>query len=100
MVDALIERVIFAKSCSELVVATRALDRVLLVERLHVVLQFTDDKVRVARLDRFGRPDPLPRVWWRGLPNGLVVGSRKCCQNREAKTSPRQITPQVNFGAF
>ena len=70
-VDALIERVIFAKSRSELVAATRALDRVLLWNH-YVVPQFTDDKVRAARWDRFGRPDPLPEyggaafptVWW------------------------------------
>ena len=70
-VDALIERVIFAKSRSELVAATRALDRVLLWNH-YVVPQFTDDKVRAARWDRFGRPTPLPEygasafptVWW------------------------------------
>jgi microcin C transport system substrate-binding protein len=70
-VDALIERVIFAKSRGELVAATRALDRVLLWNH-YVVPQFTDDKVRAARWDRFGRPDPLPEyggsafptVWW------------------------------------
>ena len=70
-VDALIDRVIFAKSRSELVAATRALDRVLLWNH-YVVPQFTDDKVRAARWDRFGRPTPLPEygasafptVWW------------------------------------
>ena len=70
-VDALIERVIFAKSRGELVAATRALDRVLLWN-YYVVPQFTDDKVRAARWDRYGRPDPLPEyggsafptVWW------------------------------------
>ena len=70
-VDALIERVIFAKSRGELVAATRALDRVLLWNH-YVVQQFTDDKVSAARWDRFGRPDPLPEyggaafpaVWW------------------------------------
>ena len=70
-VDALIERVIFAKSRGELVAATRALDRVLLWNH-YVVPQFTYDKVCAARWDRFGRPDPLPKyggsafptVWW------------------------------------
>jgi microcin C transport system substrate-binding protein len=70
-VDALIERVIFAKSRGELVAATRALDRVLLWNH-YVVPQFTYDKVSAARWDRFGRPDPLPEyggaafpaVWW------------------------------------
>jgi microcin C transport system substrate-binding protein len=70
-VDALIERVIFAKSRGELIAATRALDRVLLANH-YVVPQFADDKVRAARWDRFGRPDRLPEyggaafpaVWW------------------------------------
>jgi microcin C transport system substrate-binding protein len=70
-VDALIERVIFAKSRGELVAATRALDRVLLWNH-YVVPQFADDRLRAARWDRFGRPDPLPNyggaafpaVWW------------------------------------
>lgn len=70
-VDALIERVIFAKGRSELIAATRALDRVLLWNH-YVVPQFADDKVRAARWNRFGRPDRLPEyggaafpaVWW------------------------------------
>ena len=70
-VDALIERVIFAKSRGELVAATRALDRVLLWND-YVVPLFTYDLVCAARWDRFGRPDPMPKyggaafpaVWW------------------------------------
>jgi microcin C transport system substrate-binding protein len=70
-VDALIERVIFAKGRSELVAATRALDRVLLWND-YVVPQFADDKVRTARWDRYSRPDRLPEyggaafpaLWW------------------------------------
>jgi microcin C transport system substrate-binding protein len=70
-VDALIDRVIFAKSRAELLAATRALDRVLLWNH-YVVPLFTDDRLRAARWDRFGRPDPLPNyggaafpaVWW------------------------------------
>jgi microcin C transport system substrate-binding protein len=70
-IDALIDRVIFAKSRAELVAATRALDRVLLWNR-YVVPLFTDDRLRAARWDRFGKPDPLPNyggaafpaVWW------------------------------------
>jgi microcin C transport system substrate-binding protein len=80
-VDALIERVIFAKSRAELVAATRALDRVLLWNH-YVVPQFTDDKVRAARWDRFGRPDPLPEyggaafpaVWWWDTKNAAKTG--------------------------
>ncbi len=70
-VDALIDRVIFAKSRADLVAATRALDRVLLWNQ-YVVPLFTDDRLRAARWDRFGKPDPLPNyggaafpaVWW------------------------------------
>ena len=70
-VDALIDRVIFAKSRAELVAATRALDRVLLWNQ-YVVPLFTDDRLRAARWDRFGKPDALPNyggaafpaVWW------------------------------------
>ena len=70
-VDALIDRVIFAKNRADLVAATRALDRVLLWNS-YVVPLFTDDRLRAARWNRFGRPDALPNyggaafpaVWW------------------------------------
>jgi microcin C transport system substrate-binding protein len=70
-VDALIERVIFAKNRAELVAATRALDRVLLWNH-YVVPQWTYPKTRSARWDRFGRPDEMPKygraahptIWW------------------------------------
>jgi microcin C transport system substrate-binding protein len=70
-VDALIERVIFAKSRDELVAATRALDRVLLWNH-YVVPQWTYGKARTVRWDRFGRPDTMPKygnsafpaIWW------------------------------------
>jgi microcin C transport system substrate-binding protein len=80
-VDALIDRVIFAKSRDELVAATRALDRVLLWNH-YVVPQFTDDKLRAARWDRFGRPDLLPEyggsafptVWWWDAQRAAKMG--------------------------
>ena len=70
-IDALIERVIFAKNRAELVAATRALDRVLLWNHF-VVPQWTYPKTRAARWDRFGRPDEMPKygraafptIWW------------------------------------
>ena len=70
-VDALIDRVIFAKDRAELVAATRALDRVLLWNH-YVVPQFTHNMQRTARWDRFGRPETLPKygaaafptIWW------------------------------------
>jgi microcin C transport system substrate-binding protein len=70
-VDALIERVIFAKTREELVAATRALDRVLLWNH-YVVPQWTYGKQRTARWDRFAKPERMPTyaaaafptVWW------------------------------------
>lgn len=70
-VDALIERVIFAKSREELVAATKALDRVLLWN-YYVVPQWTYSKQRVARWDRFSHPENMPKygmaafptIWW------------------------------------
>jgi microcin C transport system substrate-binding protein len=66
-VDALIEQLIFAKSREDLVATTKALDRVLLWNH-YVVPQFTIDKVRSARWDRFARKDPLPAYAAAGFP--------------------------------
>jgi microcin C transport system substrate-binding protein len=82
-VDAMIERVIFAKSRVELVAATKALDRVLLWNH-YVVPQWTYGKVRSARWDRFGRPEKLPEygmsafptIWWWDAAKAAKVGSR------------------------
>jgi len=70
-VDAMINRVIYAKDRAELVDATRALDRVLLWN-FYVVPQWTSPTVRTARWDRFGRPQTMPKyglaafpsIWW------------------------------------
>jgi microcin C transport system substrate-binding protein len=70
-VDALIDKVIFAKDRSELVAATHALDRVLLWNH-YVVPQWNYPKVRTARWDRFSRPAEMPKygqaafpaLWW------------------------------------
>jgi microcin C transport system substrate-binding protein len=83
-VDELIDRVIFAKDRDELVAATKALDRVLLWN-FYVVPQWTYGKVRTARWDRFGRPDPLPKygmsafptVWWWDGERAGKTGSRQ-----------------------
>jgi len=66
-VDALIERVIFAKDRAELIAATHALDRVLLWN-FYVIPQWTYGKVRLARWDRFARPEPLPKYAMSGFP--------------------------------
>jgi microcin C transport system substrate-binding protein len=67
VVDGLIERVVFAGSQEDLVAAARALDRVLLWET-YVVPQWSFNKERVARWDRFSHPDPLPRYGISGFP--------------------------------
>ncbi|HWP25241.1 MAG TPA: extracellular solute-binding protein [Xanthobacteraceae bacterium] len=83
-VDALIEAVIYAKDRAELVAATKALDRVLLWNH-YVVPQWTYDKVRAARWDRFSRPPELPKyaasafptVWWWDAEKAARVRSRQ-----------------------
>jgi microcin C transport system substrate-binding protein len=83
-VDALIDRVIFAKNRDELVAATRALDRVLLWNH-YVVPQFTYNQERSARWDRFGHPDPMPKygltefptLWWWDETKAAKTGSRQ-----------------------
>jgi len=82
-IDALIQRVIFAKSREELVAATRAMDRVLLWNH-YVVPQWTYGKSRTARWDRFSRPEKLPHyaepsfptIWWWDPEKAGKSGSR------------------------
>jgi microcin C transport system substrate-binding protein len=82
-IDALIQRVIFAKNRSELVAATKALDRVLLHHHF-VVPQWTYGKQRTARWDRYGHPENMPRygaaafptVWWWDAQRAAKTGSR------------------------
>lgn len=70
VVDALVERVIFATDRDDLVAATRALDRVLLWN-FYVVPQFTRLDVWLAYWNKFGIPDTQPTYlgpdidsWW------------------------------------
>ena len=69
-VDALIDKVVFAKDRDTLVAATHALDRVLLAGA-YVVPSYALRNDRIARWDRFGHPDHIPdyavgfpQVWW------------------------------------
>jgi microcin C transport system substrate-binding protein len=70
-VDALIERIVFAKNREELVAATKALDRVLLHNN-YVVPQWTYRFSRTARWNRYSRPERMPpyaasafpTIWW------------------------------------
>jgi microcin C transport system substrate-binding protein len=83
-VDAMIEKVIYAKTRDELVAATHALDRVLLWNN-YVVPQWTYGKVRTARWDRFSRPDKLPEyghsafptIWWFDPQKAAKTGGRQ-----------------------
>ncbi len=70
VVDALVDKVIFAKDREDLIAATHALDRVLLWN-YYGVLQWHLGKARVAYWDKFGIPEkqPLytgydPFSWW------------------------------------
>jgi microcin C transport system substrate-binding protein len=67
-IDALIDKVIFAKDRAGLEAATKALDRVLLWN-FYVVPQFTYGFSRYARWDRFSHAEPLPKYGRSGLPS-------------------------------
>jgi microcin C transport system substrate-binding protein len=83
-VDALIDRVIFAKSRGELVAATKALDRVLLWNH-YVVPQWTYPFQRTARWDRFSHPEKMPEyaaaafptIWWWDADKAAKTGTGK-----------------------
>ncbi|MDK1377450.1 MULTISPECIES: extracellular solute-binding protein [unclassified Sinorhizobium] len=69
-VDALINRVIFAKDRETLVAATKALDRVLLAHH-YVVPLYYPKAANIAYRDTVGRPAELPKyaigfpdIWW------------------------------------
>jgi microcin C transport system substrate-binding protein len=82
-IDALIEKVIFAKDRPTLVAATKALDRVLLWN-FYVVPQFTYGFSRYARWDRFSHFDPMPKygrsglpsLWWYDADKAARIGKR------------------------
>jgi microcin C transport system substrate-binding protein len=82
-VDALIDKVIYAKDRADLVAATKALDRVLLWN-FYVVPQFTYGFSRYARWDRFSHAEPLPKygrsglpsLWWYDADKAAKIGKR------------------------
>jgi microcin C transport system substrate-binding protein len=82
-VDALINRIIFAKDRNELVASCKAMDRVLLWN-CYVVPQFAAGFQRAARWDRFSRPEPLPKygvtgfpmLWWFDAEKAANTGKR------------------------
>jgi microcin C transport system substrate-binding protein len=82
-VDALIERIIFAKDRTEQVAACKAMDRVLLWN-FYCVTQFNYGFQRYVRWDRFSHPEPLPKygisafpdVWWYDADKAAKIGKR------------------------
>ena len=82
-VDALIERIIFAKNRAEQTAACKAMDRVLLWN-FYCVPHFNYGFQRYARWDRFSHPDPLPKygvsgfptVWWYDADKAAKIGKR------------------------
>jgi microcin C transport system substrate-binding protein len=82
-IDALIERVIYAKNREELVAATHALDRVLLAHH-YVMPQWYSGVQRTARWDRFSHPETMPKygatafpnVWWWDAAKAAKTTSR------------------------
>ncbi len=69
-VDALIDKIIFAKDRAELEAASKALDRVLTWNH-YMIMQLYTPFDRIAYWDKFGHPDPLPprtigfpTYWW------------------------------------
>lgn len=80
-VDALIDKVIYAKTREELVASTQALDRVLLWND-YVIPAWTLRFTRTARWDRFGHPPTLPKysfefptIWWWDAQKAAKIGN-------------------------
>jgi microcin C transport system substrate-binding protein len=67
-IDQLIDYIVYATDRAEQVAATRALDRVLLWHQL-VVPQWTLEKVRTARWNRFAKPNVMPVYGLSGFPD-------------------------------
>ncbi|MEX0953861.1 MAG: extracellular solute-binding protein [Rhizobiaceae bacterium] len=70
VVDALVDKIIFAKDREELVAVTRALDRVLLWN-FYMIPQYYQPTLRFAYWDKFGIPEKQPNYvgvdidsWW------------------------------------
>ena len=81
-IDKLIERVISAKDRNDLIVATRALDRVLLWN-YYVIPQWHISSYRVLNWDIFGKPKVKPKyslganTWWIDDEKSRTLNERK-----------------------
>ena len=78
-VDALIERVIFAKDRDELVAATKALDRVLLWN-FYVVPQWTYGICAHGALGSFRPSGDHAEIRRRRVPDRMVVGRERAAK--------------------
>jgi microcin C transport system substrate-binding protein len=82
-VDAIVNRIIFARDRAELVAATRAMDRVLLANHYMIPTWYSGEQ-RTARWNRFSRPATMPlygaaafpTVWWWDEEKARAVGGR------------------------
>jgi microcin C transport system substrate-binding protein len=70
VIDALVEKIVFAKDRAELAATTRALDRVLLWNYYYIP-NWHNPKIWIAYWDKFGIPRPQPKLvgvdvysWW------------------------------------
>ena len=79
-IDALIEKVVFARDRDDLVAATKALDRMLLANDF-VIPQWVSLTDRTLRWDKFAHPDELPpfthgfpNIWWWDTDKAARVG--------------------------
>ena len=81
-IDKLIERVISAKDRNDLIVATKALDRVLLWN-YYVIPQWHISSYRVLNWDIFGKPKVKPKyslgtnTWWIDDEKSKALNKRK-----------------------
>lgn len=100
-VDALIERVIFAKDRETLVAATKALDRVLLAHN-YVIPLYYKLAAQIAYWDALARPKELPKyglgfpeVWWsKSAACHLPAGVRcSCICGSSGEAGRHQFTP-------
>jgi microcin C transport system substrate-binding protein len=87
VVDALVDKVIFAKDRVELVAATRALDRVLLWNH-YVVPQWHRPEIWLAYWDKFGMPPTQPAYagvdiesWWVDPEKEAALAAKYRSQN-------------------
>jgi microcin C transport system substrate-binding protein len=87
VIDALIDKVIFAKDRDELIAATRALDRVLLWNH-YVVPQWHRPVIWLAYWDKFGMPETQPAYsgvdiesWWVDPEKEAALAAKYRSQN-------------------